>query len=833
MLEVFSNSKKSLYFTEKIKKEINKIPLYPLTIIEAPMGYGKTTAVREVLKDISTDVLWQNIYDDSINNLWGNICETLKVFDCSSSEAFRELGIPNDSVSREEALMLISQIQSEEPTIIVLDDYHLIKSKVMNDFITFIVKNEVTNLNIVIITQENNIEEIDELKVRGYVLHITKNIFEFEAADIADYYGVNGVYLCKEELDKVYTYTEGWISAVFLLMLIYKREKKANLDIFSSINSIYILLEKSVYECLSNEMQDFIASIFIFDCFTEEQAEFIWGRANTSEQLKLLVDNNLFIFYDDFTKRYYMHNILKNYAKSVLIKKGEEYTKMLYSRAARWFINTGDYLKPMEYYYRINDFESIFGIYEINKGKYINFESRQMLKKYYKECPCDIRYGHPTAVFIYLLDMFAFNYSDGEGFEEEYIRFVENIRTRTDMDEDLRCRYLGEIEVLSAVTKYNNLSEITAHLKRAYELTKAPCSFIDKSCSVTLGSPSIMYLFYRKPGELKKVVSQIKEASAYYYRLTNNHGYGAEYAASAEMNLLTGNFSAAEEDLNIAERMSSISYEDGVFITVMFTRIRLAVFKGDIKLVRTVMKKMKRLLPEFMMSLYMHTYDMSVGSIFAYLNYKDRIPPWILKGEIENPRVLYHTKGFLNIVYGRVLLIQAKYEILLEHKDSFMETASVFPNLLGSIYTIIYTSAALKETSRASEASELLKEALDMALPDGLYIPFVENCDYIKPVLLKLVKLEKYSLFINSVINIYNDCSRSIEKVKMEVRQSQGPKLNDIEFQVARLAADGLSNNEIGEKLHMPSRAVHKVLKSVFNKSGVKSRSLLKYYFDN
>ena len=40
---------RSLYFTKGITEAVGKIFQYPLTIVEAPMGYGKTTAVREFL----------------------------------------------------------------------------------------------------------------------------------------------------------------------------------------------------------------------------------------------------------------------------------------------------------------------------------------------------------------------------------------------------------------------------------------------------------------------------------------------------------------------------------------------------------------------------------------------------------------------------------------------------------------------------------------------------------------------------------------------------------------------------------------------------------------
>lgn len=38
---------KVIFLSDKIRLPLQMIPQYPCAIIEAPMGYGKTTAVRE------------------------------------------------------------------------------------------------------------------------------------------------------------------------------------------------------------------------------------------------------------------------------------------------------------------------------------------------------------------------------------------------------------------------------------------------------------------------------------------------------------------------------------------------------------------------------------------------------------------------------------------------------------------------------------------------------------------------------------------------------------------------------------------------------------------
>lgn len=51
----------ALYFTERLRKSLEAIAASPLTLVEAPMGYGKTVAVREYLRGRGTRTIWISV----------------------------------------------------------------------------------------------------------------------------------------------------------------------------------------------------------------------------------------------------------------------------------------------------------------------------------------------------------------------------------------------------------------------------------------------------------------------------------------------------------------------------------------------------------------------------------------------------------------------------------------------------------------------------------------------------------------------------------------------------------------------------------------------------
>jgi LuxR family transcriptional regulator, maltose regulon positive regulatory protein len=49
--------------------------------VEAPMGYGKTTAVREHLRNANANFLMQKVYDSTINGFWNGFCSLFNELD--------------------------------------------------------------------------------------------------------------------------------------------------------------------------------------------------------------------------------------------------------------------------------------------------------------------------------------------------------------------------------------------------------------------------------------------------------------------------------------------------------------------------------------------------------------------------------------------------------------------------------------------------------------------------------------------------------------------------------------------------------------------------------
>lgn len=814
---------RSLYFPQRVTKAMNGILDYPLTIVEAPMGYGKTTSVREHLDNAHVKILWQKVYDGSINSFWDGLCRLLGEVDFDRSNSLAQLGFPNDNVSLQEALKLICDIELPEKTVLVIDDYHLLNRADVGSFIEFLVINEIEKLHIVLTARFIELLNMEELSLKGYLWHITKETFELMPNEIIKYYKLCGISLKDTEANKLYSITEGWISALYLLMLNFKESGK-----LMNTTDIYKLIENAIYKPFSEEIKDFLLNMCIYDSFTKKQAVYMWGNENAEKLLVEIMGKNAFINYDVSTKTYHIHNIFTNFLQEIIEKKDAIYKKSLYGKAGHWYMKTGEYLAAMHYFHAAGDFESLLQVVELDKANSFGNEQKELLIKYFEECPEENKHHHPVALLIYALCLMTFN--EMELFEKVCGEFIMLMQSSS-LDSDRINSLMGEFELLLSFTSYNDIAAMSEHNKKACELLKEPAVFMDTKGSWTFGSPSVLYMFYRGSGKLEKEVQEIKEAMPYYYQLTNGHGMGAEYVMEAEWYFNKGDFENAEIAVHKAFYRASSGLQPNIVICALFLQVRLALIKGDYAHALDLFKKMYEVVEQNKVYELIHTIEMCTGFMNACLQQKGKVSEWLSEGDFNSNRLLFPARAFSNIIYGRVLLIKGEYLKLLGIAEQFIGIASVFPSLLANIYTTIYVAAANERIYREGEAIQAMKQALDMAMLDKVYMPFVENCDYIKPLLEKLYSQGIYREDITRVLELYKPYQKSVDQITKEYFKESKPKLSEREMEIARLAAEGFSNKRIGEKQFISENTVKTQLKSVFEKLGINSRSLLKQYF--
>jgi LuxR family maltose regulon positive regulatory protein len=826
MPKVKQYNTKSLFFPNRITKVLERILDHPLTIIEAPMGYGKTTAVREYLSNAEVNMLWQRVYDSGVVSFWNGFAKLFSDLDNDRSQSLIQLGFPDDAISIQEAIKLVEDIRLPEKTVLVIDDYHLIDSPGINSFIEFLVEHEIDNLHIVLTVRYVKFQRLEELALKGYLHHIKKEIFELKPKEIMGYYKTCGIFLSEYEAQQLYVDTEGWISALYLLMLEYVSE-----GTYTPVGSIYKLIEKAVYIPLPDEIKEFLVTMCIFDSFTLKQAAYMWGKENAAGFLEELAGNNSFVTYDSKLKTYNIHSIFTGFLKEVFEGKEISHKQNLYRQAAQWFMQIGDCLAARCYFYECGDFDGILLAMEEDKSSNYTALNKDLLKKYMSECPEKVKSRHHYALLTYAMHLFV--HKELELFHKTCNELSVNIEKDDGINSEMRNRFSGELELLLSFAEFNDLKKMSARHQKAWQLLNQATSIFDAKTNWTFGTPSVLSLYYRESGRLEEHIQDLKEGLPYYYRLTNGHGSGAEYAMEAESYFNQGDFENAEISVQKALLKAQLGIDENIIFSAEYLQILIAFMKGDLSSVMNLLNKMHEDMISRKEYHFIHTVEICEGCIYAYLDQKDKISERLLDIDLGNSRLRFPAYPFFNVMYGRVLLIRGEYLKLIGSAEHFISISSVYSNLLGYVYTYIYLAAAYKKIYREDEALSNLKKALEIAMPDKQYMLFAENGDYIESLLEKIAAEGSYREEIGKILVLYKTFKRFKEQMILEYFTDEKPKLTQRELEIARLAATGKTNIEIGKQLFISSNTVKMALKSIYTKLSINNRVLLQQHFDD
>ena len=115
-----------LYFSDEIQRKLSGIYRSGLTMIEAPAGYGKSTAVRWAMKKLPAEqVRWFTAVSFQQDTSLDWFIRQIGSLDASAGNALRELGFLNRS-NVSDAADILSRLSISEPCYLILDNFQLV-----------------------------------------------------------------------------------------------------------------------------------------------------------------------------------------------------------------------------------------------------------------------------------------------------------------------------------------------------------------------------------------------------------------------------------------------------------------------------------------------------------------------------------------------------------------------------------------------------------------------------------------------------------------------------------------------------------------------------------
>lgn len=803
---------RSLYFPQKLTDRLHTLCQYPCTVVEAPIGYGKTTAVREAVRVCGVRALWQRVYDDSVTDFWLGFCQAFGELDPSLAPTLRQLGLPNNSVLLREVAQLLHALPLPGETLLIIDDYHLVKASAADDFLQFLIQRLPPRLHIVIITRVPFLKSHTELQIKGFINHIGARMLEFDPDDITGYYKMCGVQIEPGERDQLYRYSEGWVSALYLLLLEYIEQ-----GCVSSAVEVPELVRHAVYLPLDEELKSFLLHISLLDSFSLRQAEHMWQRGDGRALLDRLQSLNAFLVQDRTGDRYHLHRLFGACVREEFERQPMAFRMEQWRRAGQWHHENGEYMAAIRFFWQAGDFDCLLESVGADHINALNDDHKALLKDVVESCPEQVRSRHPFAMLVYLRRLFMLNeiqrFFQTSGAVLRYIGSVA--------DGGFRELLLGEYELVMSFSKYNDILGMSRHHQAAHRLLKASSVLLDAKLDWTFASPSVLLMFYRESGKLTEHIEIMARAMPDYNQVTGGHGTGAEDVMRAEAHYLRGQWEDAQICAHGALARAREREQWSIVLCATFLLARVAQAQGDDPQSEAHMQRLRQELSAHHRYQLFHTLEACESYLHALQGRMGSIAPWLLDGEYAAIKWSLPAVPAIQWMYGRVLLEQGDDARLIGQTPQFLQTAGIFPNLLSAIYAHIHCAAAQDRLNRRREAVEQLRQALDLAVADGLCMPFAENWVYLQGLLPAIGSIYDALLSPCGGLCAAFPCARA------QTEKTAEALLTAREQEIATLAAQGLTNKQIGEQLYISENTVKARLKSIFEKLSIKSRAQL------
>ena len=810
----------TLYFSDEIQKKLSRIYESSLTMIEAPAGYGKSTAVRWAMREIPPEqVHWFTavsfLQDTSLD--W--FIRQISLLDEGAGTALRALGFLNRSNVRD-AADILCRLSVAAPCYLILDNFQLIGDNWPLPLLQALADRVCDGLHVVLISQ--NFKKLRAVfESSSGVSRLHSRDFLLSKKDILQYGQQLGLHLSRQQMDAVYRNTEGWAAAVAL----YLKNLQENSEKLPEFHDMDGLLHEFFWRKVSCKGQEMLLRMAVYDCIREDQLPQIAPGQEAALQ-NLLVRAPL-MHHDLRARASYPHELLRHFLLEMLDSMPPDFRCQVYEAAGALYRQAGNNKKAVECFFQAGNDEQLLsceltGLLGETFGP-LSYTS--LARRVLQRCTRETLGSHPLSMLRLCLALFAG--TDFRNFE------VALEQSRSILEENGSPQLMGEWYLLSAFQAFPDIPRMKERYCKSAELMTAPSQIFNRREPFLFGTTSMWYLFYRTPGRMMDTAEELRDMLEVYNPLTGNHGAGAYELYMGEALSVQGRFD--ESDI-YAHRAAMLS-EQWQNATVTYGAALLlginAIYQSDMISLQKAIEYLetKALAYPFLQHTAINT--QMAETVRTYLlglmMEPDRSAAWA-RGSADMLGDLTFTNFMAKTNRITDLILKKEYKRAIASVEASLQLDSRLISLSTRNFMCVGLSLCYLSMGLIPKAAEWLEQSLTLAEQDKNYTFLACFRKYLSILFLLPSIKKKHETAIEEIKALeihYTKAEESRIFAMLEKYPDQMVELSDREREVAQLVAEGLRNKEIAQRLYISEETVKSHIRSIFNKTNIDRRSKL------
>lgn len=390
-----------------------------IILISAPAGSGKTTLLSQFTAQLQQPIAWLSLdeADDNLHRFWRYLIHACQSALSGIGESALPLldksqQLPSDTIP---TILINDLINHDQPMVLVLDDFHTIRTRTIHESMMVLLDYLPQNLNIIISTRIDPPWPLARYRARNQLVEIRSRDLRFSTEETAVFLNkMMDLALSTEDTAALTTRTEGWAAGLQLVAIAMQSLPAGN-NLSEFVQSftgshLYIAeyLIEEVLQRQTEEVQAFLLQTSILERLNAELCNAITENENGQAILNTLHRENLFVIPLDAEGQWFRyHHLFADLLQARLPQTlSTEAITALHIRASAWYEQNGFVNEAIHHALAVQNFNRVGSLVDQADQTMIMTGHHLVLKNWLKALPSAYFQSHPRLeIYRVLIDL--------------------------------------------------------------------------------------------------------------------------------------------------------------------------------------------------------------------------------------------------------------------------------------------------------------------------------------------------------------------------------------------------------------------------------------------
>ncbi len=372
--------RRGLVSRPRLSERLDRGAASKLMLVSAPAGFGKTTLLTEWLAAgpaAPADerlVAWLSLDrgDNDPTSFWAYVIAALRTVASGVGDGALALlhASPPPPIETVLTVLLNDLGAIAADIVLVLDDYHVIDAREVQDGMAFWLDHLPPWLHVVIAGRADPALPLARMRAGGELAEVRAADLRFTPDEAAAYFNeMMGLQLTARDVAVLEARTEGWIAALQLAALSMQgRDDVAGFIAGFAGDDRYVVdyLAEEVLQRQSDRVQAFLLQTSILGRLSGPLCDAVTGQGGGKAMLEALDRENLFLVSLDDRRRWYRyHHLFADVLQARLLDEQPGQVPELHRRASAWYEQNGEPPVAIGHALAAGDFERAADLVEL------------------------------------------------------------------------------------------------------------------------------------------------------------------------------------------------------------------------------------------------------------------------------------------------------------------------------------------------------------------------------------------------------------------------------------------------------------------------------------